>query len=217
MYDLNKKIIFTHPPKCAGTTIEDIFGWRPTPEQATAEELAFYRKHRHSSLESHINNVQELKIDPSVFFKFSCIRNPWDRAVSFFYHDKNAELYRFKKSNPDSDLPLLLKIAETGTFEDYLNFRYKEYKNGSNFLEIDTFVNYKKTYALDYVVRFENLQENILFLKQAYSIDRITLHYDQNSKRPKHKKYKDYYVNNKMIDMVEEMSATTIELFNYSF
>jgi hypothetical protein len=29
MYDLNRKIIFTHPPKCAGTTIEMYFGWHP--------------------------------------------------------------------------------------------------------------------------------------------------------------------------------------------
>lgn len=217
MYDLNRKIIFTHPPKCAGTTIEDVFGWRPTPEQATSEELAHYRKHRHSSLESHINNVRELGFDPSMFFKFSCIRNPWDRTVSFFYHDKNAESFRFKKTNPNIDIPPLLKIAETGNFENYLNFRYQEYKNGYNFLEIDSFLYCQKNYVLDYIVRFENLHENLNFLKNKYAINASTPHYNQNSKRPTHINYKDYYINDKMIDMVKEMSRNTIELFDYSF
>lgn len=217
MYDLNRKIIFTHPPKCAGTTIEDVFSWRPTPDQATSEELAYYRKHRHSSLESHINSVRELGIDCSKFFKFSCVRNPWDRAVSFFYHDKNAESFRFRKANPGKNLPPLLKIAETGTFEDYLNFRYQEYKNDCNFLEINNFVHCQKNYVLDYVVRFESLHENLNFLKNKYAINAGTPHYNQNSKRPTDINYKDYYVNDKMIDMVKEMSKTTIELFDYSF
>ena len=52
MYDLNKKIIFTHPPKCAGTTIEDLFDW--IPKESDTQGIANYKKIRHSSLEEHI-------------------------------------------------------------------------------------------------------------------------------------------------------------------
>jgi len=212
MYDLNRKIIFTHPPKCAGTSIEDMFGW--IPDSQDSQSIASYKKIRHSSLQDHVNAIKNAGENISDFFKFSCIRNPWEVAVSFFYHDKNYETLRFKQNNQTQELPTLLKIAETNSFEDYINYQYRRYKNDYNFLETDKFFLIEKKYFIDYVVRYESFELDIAQLKEKYCLNVITSHCNKGEER---EHYKKYYNSIEIINKVKEMANTTIELFGYSF
>jgi hypothetical protein len=147
------------------------------------------------------------------------VRNPWDRAVSFFFHDKYSENTRLKLFSPNDKVPQLYKIAETGTFEEYLDYRYKMYtKVGYNFLEIDQFINFNQKNILDYVVRYENLYECIDHLRSKYSIEDTPIPcHKQRSQRPAGIDYKAYYTNNKMIKIVEDLGKSSIDLFDYSF
>ena len=67
-----KKIIFIHIPRTGGTSVEKYFnfkheaGWKPaTAQHFTLEE---YSKH----------------YDLDKYFKFSIVRNPWDRLMSWY-------------------------------------------------------------------------------------------------------------------------------------
>ena len=217
MYDLDRKIIFTHPPKCAGTTIEDIFGWRPG-QGDEENKIKEYIEIKHWSLQDHVVFIQNLGLDPSGFFKFSCVRNPWDRAVSFFFHHKYSEIARFKMLFPNKEMPRLLQIAESGTFENYLDYRHLEYcNNGFNFLQIDEFINFNGENYMDYIVKYENLNECIDYLKSKYSIDADTPFHRQRSQRPLDKGYKEYYTKRKMITKVMDLAVDSIKLFGYTF
>ena len=212
MYDLNKKIIFTHPPKCAGTTIEDLFDW--IPKESDTQGIANYKKIRHSSLEEHIETVTTLGENASMFYKISCIRNPWEAAVSFYYHDKHYEVLRFKQNNPSTNLPELLKIAESSSFQDYITYQYRRFKNDYNFLETDKFFLLNEKYSLDYIVRYESLEIDLLNIKEKFSINKNISHSNKGVQR---QGYKEHYVSSETINKVKEMANTTIELFGYSF
>lgn len=214
MYDLNKKIIFTHPPKCAGTSIEDLFGWRDLTSEYAIRK---FRRIRHASLKTHVDELVSLNEDVSDYFKFSCIRNPWDTAVSFFYHDKYSEITRFKENNPTEELPSFLKFVEYSSFEEYINYQYKRYKTEYNFLETKKFLYLEGQYSLDYIVRYENYELCINWLKQKYTIQKEMQHFNKQINKPKDLSYRDYYTTNELIEKVAEMAKTTICLFNYSF
>jgi hypothetical protein len=212
MYDLERRIIFTHPPKCAGTTIEDLFNWYPDVKNPNS--VANFRRYKHNSLKNHIDFLNDMGEDVSTFFKFSCIRNPWDVAVSFFYHDKIEEIKRFKDENPFKELPEFLKMAETATFEEYINYRYEQYKRDYNFLETNKFLLYNGEYILDYMVRYETFNDDLKKLKDRYSLEDRTPHRNKGVVRPS---YKNLYTLTDTIDKVAEMANTTIKMFGYSF
>jgi len=65
----NRKIIYIHPSKCAGKTIENaIFGFK---EGLKSDHKSLYDY-------SKIVNIED-------YFIFTTIRNPWERMVSMFF------------------------------------------------------------------------------------------------------------------------------------
>jgi len=65
--------IFVHIPKTGGMSVLNSMScWDPI---------------YHESIESDIDKIKEKKENPDDYFKFTIIRNPWDRIVSnFFFH-----------------------------------------------------------------------------------------------------------------------------------
>ena len=93
MIDLQKKIIFIHPRKTGGTTIESAFGWHPRcyrneTKKEKDPKQTWFLKFKHASLTQHINTIESLGYKESDFFKFACIRNPWDLMVRYSDRDR---------------------------------------------------------------------------------------------------------------------------------
>ena len=105
------KAIFVHIPKCAGTSIELALGLMPDPPRLGWQDhktladhqrmtLSFLctkrglsslvRRHR---LRNHPNPRTQDTVDSDQFaayFKFSVVRNPWSRVLSYFTDKQHA-------------------------------------------------------------------------------------------------------------------------------
>lgn len=195
MIDLNRKIIFTHPQKCGGTTIEAGFGWHPnyvSPEKRL-EHTTFFKKFKHASLTEHIKHIELLGHTKNQFFKFACVRNPWDITVSWYFFQKH-----FGK-------PIAL-----GSFEDYVINKFKI----GNFLDIKPFLYYNNEYCIDYIIRHENYTEDTQRVFNKFSIEwkeNFNIH-----TRPENTPYQNIHTK-KTKDLVYEKANQTIELFGYKF
>ena len=78
MINHKHKFIFIHIPKCGGSSVENLLGWRGT---------------RHSTMEFYMKKYASLNLNE--YYKFTFVRNPWARLVSWYiYHIK------FKTSYP---------------------------------------------------------------------------------------------------------------------
>lgn len=201
MYDIEKKYIFTHPAKCAGASVEIALGlWDIDKE---SEEFKRYYRLLHQSLNDHIEEIKSIGLNWRDFFIFSVVRNPWDRAVSRFFflkthHDK------YKNNNI--------------SFDKYIRNCYEYFlSNGEHkHHSIKEFMYFEDEYVIDYVIRQENFETGLQeVMKKLEVTDYKTPHMDQNTIRPS-KDYKSYY-NKETKNMLAEIAADVIELFNYKF
>ena len=221
MFNVDKRFIFTHPPKCAGTSIEYALGEIPTRylEQHNREiqergsikvcllstgaiklNLPFV-EYKHSSLSEHINALNKMRQNVDEYFIFSCIRNPWDRAVSRYYFDGVID--------PTE------KISKM-TFEKYIKLKHRE-SQFDNILSFEEYVCHEKKYLANDVIKFERLQNDFdrvckLLNCVPTKLEKFAFH----TKRPC-KRYQDYYTDLNTKNMVEEMAKYTIETFGYKF
>ena len=200
MISHSHKFIFRHYGKSAGSSIKRYF----REKDGVTEKCSFGHK--------KTSTLQQIVIDdgydPEEYIKFCCCRNPWDRGVSAYYHFK--KFYRLK------DL----------SFEEFVVYGFHQYskskQENNEFSPClidgkrafhDGFVDYDK---FDYIIRFENLQEDFLIFCDKLNIEGGQLpHVDYNTKRPK-LRYQDYYTK-KTIDIVAQIWKKEIEKFNYKY
>ena len=219
MLDLNRKVIFTHPPKCAGTTVEGLFGWHPSKYKGEDSRAYFeyFRKWKHASLENHLAELHLMGEDASNYFVFSCIRNPWDRAVSW-YHWRVKELARFKRNHPDEEPSERLRAILEASFEEFVIQDYKRVKGGRvNLLATSPFILSASGRKPDFIIRHENYLEGLRFVAEKFGLDADTAVPFNADVRPKEPHYREYYTSEQSISIVAEMAKDSIEEFGYEF
>jgi hypothetical protein len=142
------------------------------------------------------------------WLKMSTVRNPWDHAVSRYFHfiDNKRIHKENKKGHP---------IEKYSSFEFYLNERYDQQ-------DIMTFES--KNFMVDQWIKFETLEED--WLKIAKKLDfeypqfvkhNVTKNRTNYFNYSKPDDYREMYLNDSMIELVMKKSQKTIELFGYSF
>ena len=183
------KCIFIHIPKTAGESIEIALSGK-TFNQPGKE----YDGHP----EKHWSAKKIKQVYPKEFanyFKFSIVRNPWDRFLSWVYY-----LNRKYDRN-------------TSTFREYM---YQDLKN-------DYIIYRSNTYnmlfiggelAVDLVLRFENLANDFLKLEKILEGSSLTLPHSNISKRDLHysEEY-DYYC----YEFIAQSQKFEINYFNYEY
>lgn len=137
-------------------------------------------------------------------FKFSIVRNPWDRAVS---------QYHYRKENNQQNI----KTDGIG-FKDWLIEAFEK-KNPAYINVYSMFINqydwisdYDDNLLVDFVGKFENLGDDIKYVKEKLGIDR-ELPVIRKSSRNHYSGY--YDEESKMI--IEKYFKKDIECFNYKF
>lgn len=128
------------------------------------------------------------------YFKFGTMRNPWDREVSRYAfikkyknHDRHACVLNGFKD-------YLLKFNEMGL----VNY---------NLLKIHGNI------GVDYIMKFENLQQDFNIVCDKIGIPRKKIPHDNQTN---HKRYIEYY-DDETRELVAQKYAKDIEYFGYKF
>jgi hypothetical protein len=147
--------------------------------------------YKHSSLEEYRQQLAEDTF--ANVFKFTCIRNPWDRCVSFFFSPHRG---------PVEWSPAAFEDFIRTTVEPHSSYLRLDGRSG------DPFDN------LDAVLRFEHLIDDFALICDRLGLGRHELPVANASSR---NHYKSYYSNDRLIELVAEKFAPEIARFRYEF
>lgn len=212
MYDLNKKLIFTHPIKCGGTSVEDLLGFFALREKYPQVQSTI----KHASLETHFNELKNKNVKIEDFFKFSIIRNPWARAVSFYNHSKYRAFEHWLKTKPNKEMPPFITDSRNMTFKSFI-FKYTESTFNSNY-STKPYMLFQNKFYLDYVIRLEHLKEDFLKIRDKLQLksDTIIPHHNNSETFLPKKPYTEYY-DAETKKLIEQRFDWDIETFNYTY
>ena len=199
------KFIFVHIPKNAGTSIEwCLFGRDKKEENLYGVRGGIVLQHLKA------NELQEIVGNEifKTYFKFSFVRNPFSKCVSEYFWEINHFGVRLNfRSWVKLKLPNLIKTSENNNIK---NLRKKHNLEQYKFL-----YNAQGELIIDFIGRFENLQEDFNII-----CDRIGVPHQQlpkeNKNKSNHKHYTEYY-DDETKQIVAEKYAKDIEYFGYKF
>lgn len=222
------KCIFIHIPKCAGTSIEVALEHSdPSVPRGSQDHRAIREIKRKMSINGYFSrgglehSARRLKtrVKPLVgreanprnsifladstfddYYKFTFVRNPWARAVSWYKNVMRDELHQ-KRLRVRGDMPFSQFLKQMG---------------GRGALRPQTFWlrDFDGSLPFDYIGRFETLEEDWQAISSRLGVDANVLghaikgggaddyraHYDAESK-----------------DLVARIYKEEIELFGYAF
>ena len=185
-------IIFVHIPKTAGTSIRFAFDFnKPNKKKGIR---------KHYTCKEVISLIGREKWDQS--FKFTFIRDPWERLYSFYLFQLRKETVReksFKLFVLEDIVPLLEKTNLT--------------ERPNIFPQTFWLADENEELNFDFIGRFENLDSDFDKLSKKISIN-TTL--DHKNKSGNSKTYKGFY-DKEMIELVNNYYRQDIEAFGYSF
>ena len=200
MISLRKRFLFVHIPKTAGNSIQSVLRDYSEDElvalrteQDGIERFGLrnpkYKIKKHSTLSEYRNALDDEQFRN--LYKFTCVRNPWDRMVSYYFTPtQNPETWNRKKFRGT--------ITKAVSVPDYLRI-----DNG----EVDPFAN------VDYIMRFENLADEFRAVCAAIGISPANLPQYNRSSREHYSKYYD----DELRELVRARFAAEIERFDYKF
>jgi hypothetical protein len=200
MISFQKRFLFIHIPKTAGNSIQSVLRDYSEDqlvalrkEQDGIERFGLgnpkYKIRKHSTLREYrdtLGNEQFRKL-----YRFTCVRNPWDRMVSYYFTPtQSAESWDRKKFHGI--------ISKVVSIADYLRL---------NENEEDPFAN------VDCIIRFENLADDFRTLCKQLKISPATLPQYNRSTREHYSRYYD----RELREFVRTRFAAEIERFGYVF
>lgn len=188
MFNKEKKFVFVHNPKCAGTSIKNAISEHlGLDENQHNNENRFYRN-PHLTLNQYNYYIDD---DLNDYFKFISTRNPWDRMVSLHHH-------RVLNANHKRPFGLMCRVGQL----KYLTF--------SNLASINGEI------CIDFVIKFENLQEDFDKAMKKIGVNNPPKlkKFDHGNNR--RKDYRSCYTKETK-EMIGDMFAEEIKRFNYKF
>ena len=190
------KSIFIHIPKAAGMSVsKSIF-----EEQVGHKRAIYFREYD----PVRFNN----------YFKFTIVRNPWDRLFSAYTFMKNGgmwfidEMYGAKYFNEFND------FNEFVSFLGNKSFKARQILKWLHFRPQSFFVNDPSTgeALVNFVGKLESIQLDFDKVCSEIGIEKKLI----NINKTKHSDYRDVY-NSKSIDIVSNIYKEDIDNFNYDF
>jgi len=184
----NGSYIFVHINKTAGTSVGRAIGL-PVKDHLTAKEI--------------IGRIGKQNWNSA--YKFTVIRNPWDKVVSLYE-------YRRKKNKT--------QIASGGIrFTEWVKLTHTENRNPFYYNNVKSFqpqVEWLKDdegdITIDFVARFETLGADFEQIREAIGCAAELPHLNASSR----KSYRDYYTDETR-EIVARWYREDIEFFNYAF
>lgn len=200
MIDHTKKMIFVHIPKNAGESMEICLGGYEDKKKLWGVDNGIVLQHLKAC------ELQE-KIGTQVFnnyFKFTFVRNPFSKCLSEYFWEKSY-------------------LNESLSFNDWVKLKLGDLINQSEnniiMRQKHNLEQYKFIYdtldncLVDFIGRFENLQEDFNIVCDKIGTPRKDLPHVNKSN---HKHYTEYY-DDETREIVAKKYARDIEYFGYKF
>ena len=199
MISFQKRFLFVHIPKTAGNSIQSVLRDYSEDqlvalrmEQDGIERFGLrnpkYRIKKHSTLREYREALSDEQFRN--LYKFTCVRNPWDRMVSYYFTPtQNLETWSRKKFRGI--------ISKALSVPDYLRLDNEQ----------DPFAN------IDYIMRFENLTDDFRMVCGRLHISPPPLPQLNRSTRTHYSKYYD----DELRELVRARFAAEIKRFGYTF
>lgn len=201
----NAKWIFIHIPKTGGTTIKKCFYGRPHHAPLLDDRFGRHRSVIHIPPEYRNKNRN--------YFKFTIVRNPWDRLLSYYSFLCQCAIQGKEKHEIDA--------WRINGFKHWLmNDQFyptwaappQPYEQIRN--QLDFITNEQNEIEIDYIIRFEDYEEDLIkmrFYVEMHEANPISIHNPSV-----HKDYRLVY-DDEMIEFVAHHHKRDIDYFDYSF
>lgn len=186
------KIIFIHIPRTGGTSIRRLFDF----------PLNGFQNYGHKIKQSMGEEVY------NKYYKFSIVRNPWDRMVS---------MYHFLRDDPiGNKYPFPGGLKDNESFKDWIMRRfsqgYQRFPKGNLYSfkwlsDWDT-----KDIIVDKILKFENYSEELQPILNKCGIPAPIPHENKSTRKP----YQEYY-DEESKEIVGKNFYTDCVLFGYEF
>ena len=188
----NLKCIYIHIPKTGGMSIESILG----EDLEQLHKLSIKIKHGTPKEWKYLKYWKH-------YFKFTFVRNPWDRVVS-------AYLYNLKMSHTNTSQHDREKIKQYGIdgFNEYVLNDLQE-TSSRFFLPCSHWI---KGYDYDFIGKLENFQRDMSFICNRMGINYVPTHLNMTSRD----KYSKYY-NKDSKEKIKQLYKDDIEMFDYQY
>jgi Sulfotransferase family len=200
MISFQKRFLFVHIPKTAGNSIQSVLREYSEDEivalrrqQDGIERFGLrnpkYKIKKHSTLVEYRTALGEALFRD--LYKFTCVRNPWDRMVSLYFRASRGEVQWDPKA-------FRKMVQGAHSAADYLRLEKREK---------DPFVN------VDCILRFETLAEDFRMVCAKLEIPALSLPQYNRSDRGHYTIYYD----DALRALVRNRFAAEIERFGYTF
>ncbi|WP_419226892.1 sulfotransferase family 2 domain-containing protein [Alteromonas sp. OM2203] len=202
MLSTKHKFLFIHIPKTGGNAIQKVLLPFSDDKMVFTNDMhdgidRFEIRsqsidiHKHSSLEDYRSQMDKPTFEE--LLKIACVRNPWDRCVSFFFSP-----HRGSVEWSENEFEAFIQ----STVKPHAHF-LKTSANATNYFD-----------NIDFYIRFEHISEDFKTLCEKLQIDNLQLPHINKSNR---QSYQRYYQNKKTIDLVADIFQDEIERFQYTF
>jgi len=202
MISYKHKFIFLHIPKCGGSSLNSILS-EYSPRGRNIHHLL-----GHPGLNGYLSHLREHNLKAADYTIFSFVRNPYSRLVSAYFFLKEGG----HAGPAGRRLAEVLNLKEL-SFREFVKKHISGKELGHQWTPFFIFVNDKNIKSIDFIGRFENLQEDFNIVCDKIGIPQQQVpHYRQT----KHKHYTEYY-DDETRKIVAEMYGKDIQYFGYKF
>ena len=187
------RCVFIHIPKTAGVSVSHaLFG---------------NGGNTHAPLAAVQRVVQEDEFD--TYFKFTFVRNPWDRLVSAY------EYLRVGVSPDEYDWAMSQKVNGFGSFHAFVRWLgHTGASEGMHFLPQHAHVRTKDSEnGMDFVGRYETLEPDLAYVAERLGVQARLPHLNRS---PGRRPYEEYYDAGTR-EIVGQVYRRDVELFGYVF
>lgn len=177
------KFVFTHIPKTAGRSIEEFFNCGGGGHKSLSEV--------------------EKELGPNEFknyFKWTIVRNPFERFVSMFFFREFCD-----------DCPT---SKENWSFEQWINFLLETSTQDSLVISQSNWIKIKGKIECDFIAKFENLKFDFKYVlnKLQYNDSFSLPHLNKTF----HEHYSRYYKNQNLVRVIKQKCKEDFKNFNYN-
>lgn len=191
MISHQKKFIFIHLGRTGGSSFERLAGVNITNDPRTIDAGNTDFAEKHATFSEYSERYPDVFTN---YFKFTIVRNPYERLVSAWYW----------RNNVVGDFHGTLADFAMAQNEDWtMTARLK-----LNHVSLD-----ESLKSLDFIARYENYLDDLKFIckRTGYDLSELPL-----TNKTSHKRYTKYY-DDETLDLVNTRFKKDIDSFGYQF